>query len=108
MAVGLRLQWRARGLESSLACAAARGPRCLARQTGNDLRAECRRPAQGPMGGPQRLCGWGSLRGWVDKRREDIRFERELEHAEEAWRKAGRDRDQLLRGGRLEEAIQDR
>src|ERR1022692_4101761 len=48
---------------------------------------------------------WGSLRGWVDKRREDIRFERELEHAEEAWRKAGRDRDQLLRGGRLEEAI---
>ena len=48
---------------------------------------------------------WGSLRGWVDKRREDIRFERELEHAEEAWRKAGRDRDQLLRGGRLEQAI---
>ena len=31
---------------------------------------------------------WGSLRGWVDKRREDIRFERELEHAEESWRKA--------------------
>jgi formylglycine-generating enzyme required for sulfatase activity len=28
-----------------------------------------------------------------------------LEHAEEAWRKAGRDRDQLLRGGRLEQAI---
>ena len=48
---------------------------------------------------------WGSLRGWVDKRREDIRFERELEHAEEAWWKAGHDRDQLLRGGRLEQAI---
>jgi formylglycine-generating enzyme required for sulfatase activity len=48
---------------------------------------------------------WGSLRGWVDKRREDIRFEREVEYAEEAWRKAGRDRDQLLRGGRLEQAI---
>jgi formylglycine-generating enzyme required for sulfatase activity len=49
---------------------------------------------------------WGSLRGWVNKRREDIRFERELEHAEEAWRKADHDRDQLLRGGRLEQAVQ--
>jgi formylglycine-generating enzyme required for sulfatase activity len=48
---------------------------------------------------------WGALRGWVDRRREDIRFERELKHAEEAWRKAGRDRDQLLRGGRLEAAV---
>ena len=48
---------------------------------------------------------WGSLRGWVDKRREDIRFERELENAEEAWRKAGHDRDQLLRGARLQQAI---
>jgi hypothetical protein len=49
---------------------------------------------------------WGSLRGWVDKRREDIRFERELEHSEEAWRKAGHERAQLLRGGRLQQAIQ--
>jgi hypothetical protein len=48
---------------------------------------------------------WSALRGWVDQRREDIRFERELKHAEEAWRKAGRDRDQLLRGGRLEAAV---
>lgn len=48
---------------------------------------------------------WDALRGWVDKRREDIRFERELKHAEEAWREGGQDRDQLLRGGRLEAAI---
>ena len=48
---------------------------------------------------------WASLRGWVDKRREDIRFERELKYAEEAWRKARQDRDQLLRGARLEQAI---
>ncbi len=49
---------------------------------------------------------WGSLRGWVDGRRQDIRFQREVEQAEEGWRKAGRDRDQLLRGGRLEQAVQ--
>jgi len=48
---------------------------------------------------------WNSLRGWVDTRREDVRFERELEQAEEAWRKAARDRDQLLRGARLQRAI---
>ena len=33
---------------------------------------------------------WESLRGWVDKRRQDILFQREVEQAEEAWRKAGR------------------
>jgi formylglycine-generating enzyme required for sulfatase activity len=48
---------------------------------------------------------WGALRGWVDQRREDIRFERELKHAGEAWRKAGRDRYQLLRGARLDAAV---
>ena len=49
---------------------------------------------------------WGSLRRWVDGRRQDIRFQREVEQAEEAWRKAGGERDQLLRGARLKQAIQ--
>jgi formylglycine-generating enzyme required for sulfatase activity len=48
---------------------------------------------------------WGTLRRWVDERRGDIIFEREMKQAEETWRKAGRDADQLLRGRRLEQAI---
>src|SRR5262249_45463522 len=49
---------------------------------------------------------WPALRGWVNARRQDIRFQRELEQADGAWRKAGRDPDQLLRVRRLEHAIQ--
>ena len=49
---------------------------------------------------------WGTLRGWVDGRRQDIRVQRDLQQAGEAWRSARRDPDQLWRGGRLEQAIQ--
>ena len=49
---------------------------------------------------------WGTLRGWVDGRRQDILVERDLRRDEEAWRKAGQDPEQLWRGGRLEQAIQ--
>jgi formylglycine-generating enzyme required for sulfatase activity len=48
---------------------------------------------------------WDKLRGWVGERRGDIIFQREVEQAEQTWRKAGHDADQLLRGGRLERAI---
>jgi formylglycine-generating enzyme required for sulfatase activity len=48
---------------------------------------------------------WGTLRGWVDARRQDIRLERDLQQSAETWRNQGRDPDQLWRGGRLEQAI---
>jgi len=48
---------------------------------------------------------WGTLRRWVDARRQDIRVQRDLQQAEEEWRNARRDPDQLWRGGRLEQAI---
>jgi hypothetical protein len=45
---------------------------------------------------------WPKLRGWVDGHRADIRFQRELEESWRAWRS---DNPQVLRGGRLEDAV---
>ena len=49
---------------------------------------------------------WKTLRQWVDLRRQDIRFQRDIERAADAWEKAGHDQDSVYRGRRLEQALE--
>ena len=50
------------------------------------------------------LREWERLRQWLNESREDIRPERLIAHAAEAWQASNRDNSNLLTGTRLEQA----
>ena len=47
------------------------------------------------------LRDWPRLRGWLDDDRDDLRTQRVVADAADAWRRSGRDHGELARGGRL-------
>ncbi len=47
------------------------------------------------------LRDWPRLRGWLDDDRDDLRTQRVVADAANAWRRSGRDHGELARGGRL-------
>jgi basic membrane lipoprotein Med (substrate-binding protein (PBP1-ABC) superfamily) len=51
------------------------------------------------------LSGWERLRQWIEQNRDDLLRHRELANAAGRWETAGRDRDYLYAGGRLDEAL---
>lgn len=46
---------------------------------------------------------WGTLKEWLEKGRDDLRFQRRLEEAAREWQRQGRDADLLFRGAALEQ-----
>ncbi len=52
------------------------------------------------------LSGWQRLRRWIEQNREDLLRHRELAIAAGRWDDAGRDRDYVYVGHRLDEALQ--
>ena len=47
------------------------------------------------------LRDWPRLRHWLDEDRDDLRTQRVIADAADAWRQSGRDHGELARGGRL-------
>jgi len=49
---------------------------------------------------------WPRLRAWIDENRDELRLAREVERRAEGWDRLGRPDAELLRGGRLEQAVE--
>jgi conflict system STAND superfamily ATPase len=49
------------------------------------------------------IHSWGTLREWIDSKREQLRVFRRLTDSAKEWEEAGREASYLYRGGRLED-----